>query len=274
MFNATMDPNINIADVATCTTCTPTEDFSNYWTATLFFKAANGSYKAVPTFGNELGFTKANGGQTVYYLTNGKVTAFKPGFRMIVGDPARRTSAENAKDPSLTFSCLQNSMTRNSYIRDFPKAFCPGGIMISIRFPTCWDGKNTDSPDHKSQSVLMNLFSSNTPTNTFSSVAYPSGRACPTTHPVSVPQVFYETYWNTKPFQSIWPKDGSQPLVWSFGDKTGKRIDIPPNATYIQLAFVGSLLTCVFKRLRYARRLPLRLEGRCSSARDGCKLQQ
>jgi len=35
--------------------------------------------------------------------------------------------------------------------------------------------------------------------------------------------VFYETYWDTTPFndKSLWPTDGSQPFVWSFGDKTG-----------------------------------------------------
>jgi hypothetical protein len=54
-------------------------------------------------------------------------------------------------------------------------------------------------------------------------VAYPSGSSCPSTHPVTVPQVFYETYWDTRPFnnKADWPADGSQPFVWSFGDTTG-----------------------------------------------------
>lgn len=32
----------------------------------------------------------------------------------------------------------------------------------------------------------------------------------------------YESYWDTRPFnnQAEWPTDGSQPFVWSFGDKT------------------------------------------------------
>lgn len=37
-FNATMLEDI--PSLATCTSCTPTEDFSNYWTATLFFRYA------------------------------------------------------------------------------------------------------------------------------------------------------------------------------------------------------------------------------------------
>ncbi len=41
-FNATM-PSTDIAKLATCTTCQFSEDFSNYWTANLYFKARNGS---------------------------------------------------------------------------------------------------------------------------------------------------------------------------------------------------------------------------------------
>ncbi|KAI1080460.1 hypothetical protein F5B20DRAFT_98054 [Whalleya microplaca] len=206
-FNETMDYTQNdLPTTATCTSCTPTEDFSNYWTAVLFFRARNGTYHRLNTFGNELGFTTAKGGQTVYYLSSGQVTAFKPGFRMIVGDPNFRTAQElNAKYKFLDYTCLASAMTRGGQTTDFPKQPCAAGIMVSIRFPTCWDGKNLDSIDHHSH------------------VAYPVGNACPSTHPVAIPQVFYETYWDTRPFndKSQWPEDGSQPFVWSFGDQTG-----------------------------------------------------
>lgn len=154
-----------------------------------------------------MGFTSATGGQTVYYLSNGKVTAFKPGFRMTVGNPNFRTAAElNAKYKMMDYTCLASSMTRGGATTSFPTSQCKAGIMVSIRFPTCWDGKNLDSPDHQSH------------------VAYPNGNACPATHPVTIPQVFYETYWDTRPFNdaNIWPTDKKkQPLVWSFGDDTG-----------------------------------------------------
>ncbi|KAF4624825.1 hypothetical protein G7Y89_g13346 [Cudoniella acicularis] len=202
-FNASMDHDVPSA--SSCTSCTPVDDFSNYWTATLFFKAKNGTYKRVATKGNPLGYSASNGGQTVYYLSSGKVTAFKPGFRMTVGDPSFRTAKEIAKYKMLTFTCLQTSSTRDGATTNFPKGQCKVGIMVSVRFPTCWDGVNLDSPDHQSHT------------------AYPSGSACPSTHPVSIPQVFYETIWDTTPFndKSLWPDDGSQPFVWSFGDKTG-----------------------------------------------------
>jgi hypothetical protein len=94
MFNVSMDPSRhNIGEEASCTTCTFAEDFSNYWTATLFFRARNGSYIRVPQRGN-IDFESARGGgMTVYYAPgyqSQKVTAFQPGFRMIVGSPMVR----------------------------------------------------------------------------------------------------------------------------------------------------------------------------------------
>lgn len=47
-FNATMEPvDYDLPSESTCTTCSFSEDFSNYWTANLYFKARNGTYKRV-----------------------------------------------------------------------------------------------------------------------------------------------------------------------------------------------------------------------------------
>lgn len=85
-FNATMEGDIG--EQATCTTCVFSEDFSNYWTAVLYFRHANGTYKRVPQYANAFlddGLTRVNGGMTVYYTQqdfafNGdqKITAFQP----------------------------------------------------------------------------------------------------------------------------------------------------------------------------------------------------
>ena len=81
-FNASMEPGTyDPAEKSTCTTCTFSEDFSNYWTAAMFFKAKNGSFKRVPQMVN-LGL-QGVGGITVYYIPpyGGKVgrqvTAFQ-----------------------------------------------------------------------------------------------------------------------------------------------------------------------------------------------------
>lgn len=81
-FNVTMEPVEYDPSVrSTCTSCTFSEDFSNYWTANLYFRARNGTFKRVPQMLN-LNLEGGIGGITVYYIPpyDGKttVTAFKP----------------------------------------------------------------------------------------------------------------------------------------------------------------------------------------------------
>jgi Domain of unknown function (DUF1996) len=136
---------------------------------------------------------------------------------MIVGNPDART--DNDKDKGvqgLSFRCFNNNgfggaPGTGGDTKYFPKGPCAGGIRANIYFPTCWDGKNLDSPNHRSH------------------VAYPAdgnrnhGAACPATHPVRIPQLFLETMWDTRQFnnKAEWPADGSQPFVYSTGDPTG-----------------------------------------------------
>ncbi|KAL2125760.1 hypothetical protein VTI74DRAFT_2829 [Chaetomium olivicolor] len=82
-FNASM-PSTDISKFATCTSCTFDQDLSNYWTANVYFRARNGTFKRVPQMVNDA-IGAANAGITVYYTAPGPttVTAFKPGFRMI-----------------------------------------------------------------------------------------------------------------------------------------------------------------------------------------------
>ena len=88
----------DVPEKATCTTCTFREDFSNYWTAVMYFRHKNGSFKRVPQLSNEL-LEPANGGMTVYYnAPNDKsvnVTAFKPvGYLdVILSAKMKRTDA-------------------------------------------------------------------------------------------------------------------------------------------------------------------------------------
>ena len=72
-------PSTDIAKQATCTTCHFDQDLSNYWTANLYFRARNGSYRRVPQIANQ--FNEGdNAGITVYYTSPDKnaTTAFKP----------------------------------------------------------------------------------------------------------------------------------------------------------------------------------------------------
>ena len=192
-FNATMDPATHdLAKASTCTSCTFTEDLSNYWTAVLYFRARNGTYKRVPQLPN-IGLG-GNGGITVYYIPphnqNISVTAFKPGFRMLVGDAA---SNKPGQDPKVCHRCMPKEGDNSNLncaapdSQTLPEGPCVGGIRSVLTFPTCWDGVNTDSPDH--QSHVAYPISGNQDSN-------PDGGTCPETHPVRIPQVMLETIWD------------------------------------------------------------------------------
>ncbi|KAH6655790.1 hypothetical protein BKA67DRAFT_591987 [Truncatella angustata] len=221
-FNATMEGDV--ASRATCTTCEMAEDFSNYWTAVLYFKHSNGSYHRVPVIpvnpGNLDGYSGTQGGLTVYYtqydlsrdnIKQQPVKTFPPGFRMTVGSP----SVTSNQHVGLRYQCLQANGNRGPEITDFPKQACPGGIFVTQHFPACWDGKNLDSPDHQSHVY-----------NTISLDGFTNAPACPSSHPVRVPQVAFETVWDTSKFNSMWTSGAPNPYVWSFeGTGAGTHAD-------------------------------------------------
>jgi len=220
-FNVTMTGDVG--ERATCTTCQMSEDFSNYWTAHLYFKhPANGSYHRVepkpvsPLLGGSQG---AKGGLTVYYtqfdlsrdnLQRQYVRSFPPGFRMTVGNP----TATSKQVAGLSYQCMSGS-SRGTIVSTMPDRPCSGGIFTTHHFPACWDGKNLDSPNHQSHMY-----------NTVNSEGFTNAPPCPASHPVRVPQVAFETVWDTTPFNSMWPADAPNPFVWSYdGSSYGTHAD-------------------------------------------------
>lgn len=133
---------------------------------------------------------------------------------MLVGDPMLR-SAEG-QQRQLCHRCFSTinqvpfggAPCTGEDTAALPPKMCTGGIRTTITFPTCWDGVNVDSPNHKTH------------------VAYPesgtfeSTGPCPASHPVRLPQLMYEIIWDTREFNNVdlWPEDGSQPFVYSMGD--------------------------------------------------------
>jgi hypothetical protein len=120
---------------------------------------------------------------TVYYMpysaVNNKMTAFKPGFRMLAGDPSNK---KNNNKASICHRCLGNgegfAPCDSKDTGELPAKYCPQGIRATIIFPSCWDGVNLDSPDHRSHVAYSNAGGLGTPN-------------CPKTHPVAIPQVIY-----------------------------------------------------------------------------------
>jgi hypothetical protein len=195
-FKPSMDhATHDLPTASTCTSCTFSEDFSNYWTAVLYFRARNGTYRRVPQIPSE-GLTGI-GGITVYYIPSSNnqtsVTAFKPGFRMLVGDATADSEASASKARKVCHRCMPAKGDNSNLncaapdAQSLPKTSCVGGIRSIVTFPTCWDGVNLDSPDHKSHITYA--------TGSKANDVGPTG-SCPESHPVIIPQVMYEVMWD------------------------------------------------------------------------------
>ena len=114
----------------------------------------------------------------VYYsnepVSAGPVTVFPPDFRLIAGYP-------HAFDPHpnsfFGWSC-DNAIDLKPGLAGVN---CGDRGYISARafFPSCWDGVNTDSADHRSHVVYPRL----------NGVEKSRAGSCPSTHPIHVPRI-------------------------------------------------------------------------------------
>lgn len=115
----------------------------------------------------------------VYYLGNGRdpaaIQPFPANLSMIAGYPGPQGPPDMA---AVSWRCSSGSPLEQ---RDV--ALCRRGARLvkRLRFPDCWDGVHTDSPDH------------------FAHMAHslPSGRnrACPASHPVAVPMITVNVHY-------------------------------------------------------------------------------
>ncbi|ETN40440.1 uncharacterized protein HMPREF1541_04717 [Cyphellophora europaea CBS 101466] len=194
-FAPTMD--YNSTQASTCSSCTVIGDNSNYWIPALYYQAEDGSFESVDQVG----------GATVYYLQRGgrgeSLKAFPAGFRMVAGNPFKRSGGNDFASQAISYNCLGTSNPETPY---FPNYNCPSGLRAQVFFPSCWNGKDLDSPDHKSH------------------MSYPTGAynngACPPDFPVHLISLFYEVIWDTNKFANRW-YGNKQPFVWAMGDPTG-----------------------------------------------------
>jgi hypothetical protein len=224
-FNITMDPTSHdLPSQSTCTSCSFKEDLSNYWTAVLMYRSGDGKFMRVPTTGNGGPQGKlehptsgpGKGGMDIYYIPNparGKQVAFKKGFRMIAGDAGNK-DASKVKKNMLCHRCW-TSPNESQFVGGAP---CTGSDTVEIPtsktcqmirqtliFPTCWDGKNLDSPNHQDHMAYSGGYGGAN-----------GGGSCPSTHPIPTPQIMYEIMWNVTEFTKR-SDFGSNPYTLSMG---------------------------------------------------------
>ncbi|KAI9826765.1 MAG: hypothetical protein M1826_006560 [Phylliscum demangeonii] len=165
----------------------------------LYFHEANGSFTSVQQVGGAL----------IYYLQRmdpGKnetsLLAFPEGFRMVAGDPLLRENLNTVQSQAINFTCLGSNQADTAGL---PNYNCPDGLRTQIFFPSCWNGVDVDSADHRSH------------------IVYPStanGGTCPPGFDHRTISIFYEILWAVDAFKDQW-HGSQQPFVFSNGDPTG-----------------------------------------------------
>jgi len=121
---------------------------------------------------------------------------------MLAGNPTLRSFSPTLEQRAINFNCLGSGQPETNEI---PNYNCPNGLRAQVFFPSCWDGVNLDSADHRSH------------------MAYPDrvdSGFCPPSHPKRFISIFYEVIWDTPKFADKWHGSG-HPFVFSNGDETG-----------------------------------------------------
>ena len=106
------------------------------------------------------------------YVPAGMVKAPPKGLRMLAGNPKATTEAQNAH---IGFTCL-GRVPFYGWKGSIPACNVGETMQMKVSFPQCWDGKNLDSPDHKSHMA-------------YSGRDTPTANHCPETHPVGIPLI-------------------------------------------------------------------------------------
>lgn len=159
--NETTNANSTLADMVVGTSSCPlSADTAGYWAPALL----DPNDQPVPLLR-----------ATAYYrATSAKgqsIVAFPPDFRMIAGSPALPTGTPKV----LGWGCDDTT-----YLPTIPNCGASTGkkfVKAHIVFPSCWNGIDTDSDDHRSH------------------VAYPIGSKCPIAHPVRIPRLSLHFTW-------------------------------------------------------------------------------
>lgn len=136
------------------TTCRRVGDTAGYWAPTLLVD----SQPVTPT------------AATIYYRRSTLVAPrpFPAGLKIVAGD----SHAIAAQDVRVVFwNCGVDGGIRPSSLPPTCANTRSEALRLHVTFPSCWDGHNLDSLDHKSH------------------MAYPSRGLCPADHPAPVPAI-------------------------------------------------------------------------------------
>ena len=165
----------SIAETGNSTCLGGTINRSAYWVPSMIDTATG-----KPVAPDSAGFYYKQG----YALNPSSIIQPLPsGLRMIAGDP----SNDKAGSIVAKFHCYGGpNNTNNQYGSSIPSCDAGAQVVQVITFPQCWDGRNLDSPDHKSHMSYV--------------VPIPAWPwfTCPTSHPVPLPEITFNIMYTVQ----------------------------------------------------------------------------
>ncbi len=130
----------------------------------------------------------------VFYYSAGvddldSIQPLPAGLRMIAGTASTQPGQEQSTS-IVRWHCQtweSNDGNNPNFSASIPECVAPDRLRFDIFFPSCWDGVNLDSADHKSHMAY--------PTNN----GGPNSTVCPSSHPVPVARVSYHYAFGVRP---------------------------------------------------------------------------
>ncbi|KAL4748794.1 hypothetical protein BDW72DRAFT_205311 [Aspergillus terricola var. indicus] len=229
-FQRTM--GIQTARNARETTCEVALDRSNYWVPALYHETDTGSFEMVEyEWSAVYYFNRAcNYAPNARTCPDGAYPLAPPaGLRVVAGDSMLQTYDDSDfAQRAISHMCIGKNGISNE-TKHLPRQPCEK-LRSQVFFPSCWDGENLDSLDHKSH------------------VAYPAfgdynKGVCPESHPVAIFSIFVEFVFNTEPFPNY------HKLLYATGDRIGYGLHGDfINGWADQTALHSAFETCTGKR--------------------------
>lgn len=121
------------------------------------------------------------------------IQPFPAGLRMIAGDAMNNRPGGRYAQTAWRFHCHPSG---TGFGPSIPNCGVGQEVVQEIFFPQCWDGRNLDSPDHKSHMA-------------YASASRPG---CPSSHPVPLPEITYNIHYRVT--------EANQPTHWRLSSDT------------------------------------------------------
>jgi Domain of unknown function (DUF1996) len=141
------------------TTCARAADTAGYWSPTLLVESAPVGIRVINVY---------------YWGIRGRTEAFPPDFRVIAGATVGVPSGTATGSRKVGWMCI-----RAGPVYAAPPDCGTEYLRMIVTFPSCWDGVGIDAPDHHSH------------------LTYPSGKVCPSSHPVMLPRLVLHVVYDT-----------------------------------------------------------------------------